>query len=122
MKKLNKLALTLSVAALLPTFVHAGTDPVVASFERDMHRESVSSSIALAGEVEPLIGMFNAALYDTADPVLASFERDMYHGPVASATVPGETDSLSDIFNTALRAETGKSIKQVLIRGNRHGS
>ena len=226
--KLNKFALTLTVATLLPTFAYANTDPVAASFERDLHRESVSSSIAITGEVEPLTGLFNAALYGTTDPVLASFERDMYHEPfnpvaviagepdstngtgdpvlasferdlqhepiapaavsgetdslivafnaalygttdpvlasferdmyhepfnpaaalagasdstngagdpvlasferdlhhepIASAAVSGETDSLVDIFNIALRAETAESIKQVSIKGNHHGS
>ena len=120
--KPNKFALTLTVAALLPTFAHAGADPVLAGFERDMYREQVLSAAAATGQTDSLADIFNTALNGTSDPVLASFERDMYREPVLSAAAAtGQTDSLADIFNVALRPEVDQPARQVAIRGNHHG-
>lgn len=83
--KLNKFALTLTAAALLPTFAFAGTDEVAASFERDLHREpATSQTMLIAREADPLVDAIYTALYSTTDQVLASFERDLNREPVAS--------------------------------------
>lgn len=103
--KLNKLALTLIAAALLPAFAYAGTDGVATSFERDMQREPISSAAVITGEPDPLVGIFNAALYGTTDPVLASFERDMNHEQVVSQFVSA-ADPLADLFYAALYGTT----------------
>ena len=61
--KLNKLVLTLTAAALLPTFAYAGTDAVVASFERDLYRApAAADAVMIAGEADPLAAI-NAALW-----------------------------------------------------------
>ncbi|MBI5438860.1 MAG: hypothetical protein HY936_07945 [Nitrosomonadales bacterium] len=119
--KLNKFALTLTVAALLPTFAYAGTDAVAASFERDMYREPANSTIAITGEADPLTDLFNTALNGTTDQVWASFERDMYREPANSTVaITGEADQLVNIFNVALRTEVNKPVRQIAIRGKHH--
>lgn len=121
--KLRNFALALTAAALLPTFAYAGTDAVVASFERDMYREPINSAAIFAGEPEPFMVEFNTALYGTTDLVLASFERDMYREPVDSAiTVAGEADSLTVEFYAALRDVLGKPAMHATAAGNRLGS
>lgn len=114
--KLNKFALTLTAAALLPTFAYAGTDEVVASFERDLQRVPVNYTVAVAGEADPLAGIFNAALYGTADQVLASFERDLYREPTtSSAVIVGEVDPLVAAVNAVLWSEMVKPTVHVAI-------
>lgn len=121
--KLNKLALTLIAASLIPTFAYADTDTVAASFERDLNREPVTTTVMVAGNADPLADIFNAALYGKTDQVLASFERDMYHEPVNSAaTTIGEVDSLVKLFNVALQIDANKPVRQVGITGKHHGS
>ena len=105
--KLNKFVLTLTAAALLPTFAYAATDELAASFERGLQRGPVNSTAVSAGEADPLTVAFNAALYGTTDPVLVSFERDLYRDPVNStAVIAGEADPLTIEFNAALNGET----------------
>jgi len=119
--KLNKFALTLTAAALLPTFASAGTDEVVASFERDMYREPVLSTAAVTGGTDALADIFNIALNGATDPVLASFERDMYREPVLStAAITGETDALADMFSVALQTRVNKPVRQVAVKENHH--
>lgn len=102
--KLNKLVLTLTAAALLPTFAYADTDAIAASFERDMYREPINSAAATTGKPDTFMVEFNAALYNATDPVLASFERDMYREPVNSEIAfAGEADTLTIEFYAALR-------------------
>ena len=114
--KLNKLALTLTVAALLPTFASASTDEIVASFERDLHREPVNYTVAIAGEADQLAGIFNAALYGTTDQVLASFERDLYRVPTtSSAVIVGEADPLTIAINAVLWSEMVKPTKHAAL-------
>ncbi|MDO8351091.1 MAG: hypothetical protein Q7S94_08075 [Gallionella sp.] len=106
--KLNKFALALTVAALLPTFAHAGVDSVAASFERDLQGGAAVESVVLAGAggVDPLVSAINTALNGTSDPILASFERDLYRAPSVTATVllAGETDPLTRAVNVALQS------------------
>jgi hypothetical protein len=104
--KLNKFALT--VAALLPTFAHAGADTVVASFERDLQRGAAieSAVLARAGAVDPLVSAIDAALNRAGDPVLASFERDLYRAPgvVPAVLLAGEFDPLTRAIHVALQS------------------
>ncbi len=121
--KLRNLALALTAAALLPTFAYAGTDAVAASFERDLYRVPVNSTVAIAGEPDPFAAEFNTALYGTTDPVLASFERDLYREPVNSAImVAGEADALTVEFYAALRDVLDKPAMHATVAGNRLGS
>jgi len=117
--KLNKIVLTLTAAALLPTFAYAGTDAVATSFERDLYRDPINSAAMIAGEADPLTVEFNAALYGKADPVLASFERDLYRDPVNSAAVIAGEDPLAVAFHAALRNELGKPVVQATVTGSR---
>lgn len=103
--KFNKFALTLTAAALLPTFAYAGADQVAASFERDLYREPVSSSIVITGETDPLVDIFDAALNGTSDPVLASFERDIIHEPIKSAAIASKSDAFTVEFYAALNGK-----------------
>ena len=78
--KLNKFALTLTAAALLPTFASAGTDEVVASFERDMYREPVLSAAAVTGETDALADMFSVALQTRVNkPVRQVAVKENHH-------------------------------------------
>lgn len=110
--KLNKFALTLTAAALLPTFAYAGTDAVVASFERDLQRgaaiESIKSLPVAKENADPLVDAINVALYGTDDQVLASFERGLYRTPAATQAVifAEATDPLVDAINVALYGST----------------
>ena len=116
--KLNKFALTLTAVALLPTFAFAGTDAVVASFERDLYREPVMVAAAFTGETDSLAELFDTALNGTTDQVIVSFERDLYREPANFAiAVAGENDSLVDMFNIALSGEASKSVKQAALGG-----
>jgi len=122
--KLNKFALTLTVAALLPSFAHAGVDAVVASFERDLQRGAAIESVVLAraGAVDPLVNAINAALNSTRDPVLASFERDLYRTPSATPVVllASEADPLTRAVNVAL--QSNPSVMQATVTaGYRRG-
>lgn len=125
--KLNKFALTLTAAALLPTFAFAGTDQVAASFERDLQRgQSIESvSVAKTGMIDPLVYAIDVALNCHADQVLASFERDLYRVPTASgvALAGAEVDPLTAAINVALWSEAGKpAVSVATAGGHRHGS
>ena len=101
--KLNKFALTLTAAALLPTFAYAATDEVVSSFDRDLQRGAVIRSITLMNDADPLV-IVNDILNRAPDAVVASFDRDLYREPVAAQTVMLATaaDPLVDAINVAL--------------------
>ncbi|OGS95216.1 MAG: hypothetical protein A3G79_00845 [Gallionellales bacterium RIFCSPLOWO2_12_FULL_57_18] len=106
--KLNKLVLTLTAAALLPTFAYAGTDAVVASFERDLHRGVTVESLAVAkAEADPL-DIVNNILNKEEDAVVASFERDLYRAPAATQTVLAAkaADPLVEAISLALYGTT----------------
>lgn len=119
--KLNKFALTLTAAALLPTLAYAGTDEVAASFERDLIREPVKAA-AIAGKPDAFTVEFYAALNGANDPVLASFERDMHRAPINSATlIASEPDALTAEFYAALRDEHNKPVIHATA-GSRLGS
>lgn len=89
--KTKKFALTLTAAALLPTFAFAATDEVIASFERDLQRGVT-------------VETRTAAKTDAEDAVLASFDRDMYREPAATqpAQIDSAADPLVDAFSAAL--------------------
>jgi len=123
--KLNKFALTLTAAALLPTFTFAGTDQVAASFERDLQRGMNIESVAVAkaGSVDPLVYAIDVALNGHSDQVLASFERDLHRVP----TIPGvvltasaEVDPLPAAINVALWGEAGKPAVSIATAGGHH--
>ena len=102
--KLNKFVLTLTAAALLPTFAYAGTDAIAASFERDLHRVPVTTqAVSISSATDPLTEAINAALYGTTDQVLASFERGLYRVPVATqnVSITSVTDPLMEAINVA---------------------
>ncbi|MBI5658902.1 MAG: hypothetical protein HZC43_04980 [Nitrosomonadales bacterium] len=99
--KLNKFALTLIAAALLPTFANAGSDAVVTSFERGLLDGATIVTAAVA-EADPLDN-FYSILNTKVDAVAASFERDLYRDPIPATTmIAGAADPLADIFNAAL--------------------
>lgn len=100
--KFTKFALTLTAAALLPTFAYATADEVVASFDRDLQRGAVIRPITLMNDADPLV-IVNATLNKAPDAVATSFERDLYREPVNSAVmVAGTADPLLDAINIAL--------------------
>jgi len=119
--KLNKFALILTVAALLPNFASAGTDAVVASFERDMQRGHTVESLTVAkSEADPLVNAISVTLYGTTDEVLASFERDLYRTPAATDAVmiAGEVDPIAVAFNAVLRGEIVKPVVHAALPGS----
>ena len=105
--KLNKFALTLTAAALLPTFASASTDEVVASFERDLHRgASIELPMIAQAEADPL-DIINSILNREPDAIVASFDRDLYHeADTFAAVIPADVqaDPLAGI-NVAFRSE-----------------
>lgn len=103
--KLNKFALTLTAVALLPTFAYAGTDEVVASFERDLHRGAgIELPMIAQAEADPL-DIINSILNREPDAIVASFDRDLYREPTTVALVTAvEADPL-DVINVAFRSE-----------------
>lgn len=111
--KLNKFALTLTAAALLPTFAHAATDEVVARFERDLHHtpSAIQTTPMIDSAADPLAEAISVALYRTTDEVLASFERDLNLAPTAADAVmtAGEADPLAAI-NAVLWSEIVKPV------------
>lgn len=122
---LNKFALTLTAAALLPTFAFAGTDEVAASFERDLHRTpATSQTVLVARAADPLVDAINIALYRTTDQVLASFERDLNREPVVNATeINEESDPLVKAITVALRNDAAKPAVHAVVTSNqRRGS
>jgi len=103
--KLNKFALTLTAAALLPTFAYAGTDEVVASFERDLHRGAgIESPMIAQAEADPL-DIINSILNREPDAVVASFDRDLYREPTTVAAVTAAEADPLDVINVAFRSE-----------------
>lgn len=107
--KLNKFALTLTVAALLPNFAYAGTDEVVARFERDLqHTPSSIQTVPLDRAADPLVDAISVALHGTTDEVLASFERDLYRTFDAPQNVlaASAADPLVDAISVALYGTT----------------
>src|SRR3989338_1728365 len=117
--RLNKFALTLTAAALLPTFACAGTDEVAASFERDLHRgASIESPMVAQAEADPL-DIINSILNREPDAVVASFDRDLYRVPtVAPMVVANEADPLAIAINAVLWSEMVKpTIHVALVNG-----
>ncbi|HUW25446.1 MAG TPA: hypothetical protein VMW07_02850 [Gallionella sp.] len=117
MKKLNKFALTLTAAALLPTFAYAGTDEVAASFERDLYREPTTITVAaVASEADPL-DIINSTLNKEPDAVFASFERSIYHKPTTFSVVAAttEVDPLVVAINAVLWSEMVKPVMHASI-------
>ncbi|MFA5370466.1 MAG: hypothetical protein WC298_00655 [Sideroxydans sp.] len=104
--KLNKFALTLTAAALLPTFAFAGTDQVAASFERDLQRGMSIESVAVAKTEtsDPLVNAINVALNGSSDQVLVSFERDLHRDPTITPAilVAKAADPLVNAIDVAL--------------------
>jgi hypothetical protein len=120
--KLNKSALTLIVAALLPASVYAGTDAVNTSFERGMlYCEAVASTTVIPSEVatakkaDPLEDEINAAINSTSDPVLASYYRDLYRAPAVFGTAEfvRAPDPLVDAISVALYGTTERGSTQL---------
>ncbi|OGS98218.1 MAG: hypothetical protein A3F73_01905 [Gallionellales bacterium RIFCSPLOWO2_12_FULL_59_22] len=121
--KLNKFALTLTAAALLPTFAFAGTDEVAASFERDMVRGAVFVKIdEIAASFDRDIVLRGAPA--EADPIVASFERDMHREPtVNTVMIAGEPDPLAAI-HAALWRGIGDTlvVRAAVADSHRHDS
>ncbi|MDP2759046.1 MAG: hypothetical protein Q8O64_01390 [Sideroxyarcus sp.] len=100
--KLNKFALTLTAAALLPTLAYAAGDEVAASFERDLQRSfAIESPVAVAGTRSDPLDIVNTILNKETDAVVASFDRDLYREPVNSAVAFTETADPLDAINIA---------------------
>ena len=121
--KLRNLVLTLTMAALLPTFAFAGdnTDAINASFDRDLnHESSVSYVPATVTNADPL-NVVNVTLRTGPDPVLVSFVRDLYREPFEFKTLPasGDADPL-DMINVALRCENTGTINASIMSGLNH--
>ncbi len=86
-----KLALALSVAILLPSLASAGgiEDPVLASFQRDMHYQPSTQVLRPAArvEIDPLVEAIRTALTGPAKPETSTASSlapqaslDMAHG------------------------------------------
>jgi len=117
--KLRNIYLSLTAAALLPTFAYAGenSDAVSASFDRDINREySVRYAPATVANADPLDAI-NDTLRKEPDLVLASFERDLYREPVASRTFPDGMDADPlDAVNLVLSCENSNIFNASFIR------
>jgi hypothetical protein len=121
--KLRNLVLTLTMAALLPTFAYASDnmDAISASFDRDLnHESSVSYLPATLTDADPL-NVINVTLLSESDPVLASFERDIYREPIAFKTLlaGGAADPL-DVVNVTLRCENTGTINASITSNHNH--
>ncbi len=112
--KLNKLALTLTTAALLPTFAFAGADPVATSFERDLNRTATTGTTIVAKSAADPLDIINQIIGQAPDVVVASFDRDLYRAPTVTPAVSfaGAADPL-DAINVAFRS--GGSNEQTTI-------
>lgn len=102
--------LAVSYAAPLSATGLDSTDPVVASFYRDLDRESTrGGSARVGGEQDRLPAIFRAAL-NADDLVVASFYRDINRELArASGTevVAPEQDRLPEMVRAALEAHMG---------------
>ncbi|MBI4937160.1 MAG: hypothetical protein HY846_02910 [Nitrosomonadales bacterium] len=107
--KLRKFVMTLTVAALLPAFAHAGSDPVAASFDRSFYNDAYIDSCRTKQDL--VVASFDSAFGNESlisayriksDLVLASFENDVSHEPVEVAGIAGEPDALTTQFYVAL--------------------
>lgn len=103
--KLNKLAMTLTIAALLPTLASASTDEVLASFERDLHRNNAIESPLVAQAGADPLDIVNDILNREPDAVVASFDRDLYREPAGFAPAVIAAEDPLDVINTAFRSE-----------------
>ncbi|EKD99195.1 MAG: hypothetical protein ACD_23C00085G0001 [uncultured bacterium] len=102
--KLNKLALTLTAAALLPTLAYAATDEVAASFERDLQRGITAEPIVTVAKAWPdPLDIVNHILNKEIDAVVASFERSLYREPFNPAVVIAREADPLDAINIAFR-------------------
>ena len=102
--KTNKLALTMTAAALLPTLAYAATDEVAASFERDLQRGISAESIVTVAKAWPdPLYIVNHILNQETDAVVASFDRSLYHEPFNSAVVIAREADPLDAINVAFR-------------------
>ena len=110
--KLNKFALTLTAAALLPTLAYAATDEVAASFERDLQRSITTEPIvAVAKAWSDPLDIVNHTLNEETDAVVASFDRDLYRKPVNfPATIASATDPLTEAIKVALYGTTDQVV------------
>lgn len=109
--KLRKFVITLTAAALLPVFAHAGSDPVAASFDRSFYNDAYIDSCLTKQDL--VVASFDNAFGNESlinayriksDLVLASFENDVSHTPVQMASIAGEPDALTTEFYVALNA------------------
>ena len=105
--------MTLTVAALLPAFAHAGSDPVATSFDRSFYNDAYIDSCRTRQDlaVASFDNAFgNESLIDAyrtkSDLVLASFKNDMSHDPVEVASIAGEPDALTTEFYVAINGTT----------------
>jgi len=103
--KLTKLALTLTAAALLPTFAFASADPVAASFDRDLQRNTAIESVIVAKSDADPLDIINKILNQTPDVVVASFDRDLYRAPTATPAAPAWAADPLEAINVAFRSE-----------------
>jgi len=109
--KLNKFALTLTAAALLPTFAYAGGDEVAASFERDLQRGfTIESPVVVARTWSDPLDIVNTILNKETDAVVASFDRDLYREPVNFALAVTATADPLDAINIAFRSVVANAI------------
>jgi hypothetical protein len=87
MKKAT-LTLIIALGLVVPAVASAGTssDKIVASFERDLNREAVST-YATHRDMDPVQYLVNSSLSKGSDQIVASFERDLNRGAVALSTL-----------------------------------
>lgn len=122
--KLNKLALTVSIAAFLPTLAFAGTSEIANSFDRDINREATVTTTKVANAADPLVDAINVAFYGNNDSVLASFERDLNREPTETVNtqIASVSDPLVDAISSAVQGEVYQPVMQAKTAGGHKGS
>lgn len=120
--KLNNIALALFTVAVLPTFAHAGPDPIRDSFDRDLNRNSEVKYVQTTSLGADPLDAINAALRAEPDPILASFERGFYREASAPQAVLANGEAgLLDVINAALRGKEADQVSASFWRDLNHG-
>jgi len=94
----------LALAFVVPTLSNAGTssNQIVASFERDLNREAVST-YTTHRDVDTVQYLVNNTLRNGSDQIVASFERDLNREAVSTYTTHRDVDTVQYLVNNTLR-------------------
>lgn len=114
--KMNKFALALSAAALMPALACA--DEVAASFERDLQRSfTAAPAIAAVQTRHDPLHIVNHILNREPDTVAASFDRSIYRQPANIAVVHAREADPLGVINIAFRHAESNTVLASFQRG-----